>query len=91
MNWVPLEWINQQLLNKRSIFKKVLNKTLKIENNIQKAACFLDWNRHSNLNLDLQMAIVVSDIFFILNNFEIVNRFFDLMTYNQSFLIVTNK
>ena len=26
------------------------------------------------------MAIVVSDIFFILNNFEIVNRFFDLMT-----------
>ena len=53
--------------------------------------CFLDWNRHSNLVLDLQMAIVVSDEFFILNDFEIVNRFFGLMTYNQSFISVTTK
>ena len=41
--------------------------------------------------LDLQMAIVVSDEFFILNDFEIVNRFFGLMTYNQSFLSVAIK
>ena len=41
--------------------------------------------------LDLQMAIVVSDEIFILNDFEIVNRFFGLMTYNQNFLSVTTK
>ena len=41
--------------------------------------------------LDLQMAFVVSDEFFILNDFEIVNRFFGLMTYNQSFLSVATK
>ena len=34
------------------------------------------------------MAIAVNDEFFILNDFEIVNRFFGLMTYNQSFLSV---
>ena len=90
MNGIPFEWSNRQILNKRTIFKNVLNKTLEIENNIQKAACFLDWNRHSNVNLDWQIAIVVSDIFFILNNnFEIVNRFFGLMTYNQSFLFLS--
>ena len=41
--------------------------------------------------LDLQIAIVVSDEFFILNDFKIVNRFFGLMTYNQSFPSVATK
>ena len=41
--------------------------------------------------LVLQMAIGVNDEFSILNDFEIVNRFFGLMTYNQSFLSVATK
>ena len=37
------------------------------------------------------MAIVVSDEVFILNDFEIVNRFFGLMICNQNFLSVATK